>query len=773
MFEFLFNYPLSIWQDARLVFDSGWSLLALLGSVGAALSLIVISLWARVISLPRRAIVASLQGLVALIALTMIWQPALLVSVSERGENTVAWVLDASASMAKQDALSGGTGSSRDQSRYEAGLAAIDQYALNKDETEFTAALYSMGDELDSVADRLDLSNKNLSQRSMLAPGLDSLLGTVNETALAAVVVLSDGADNSDHIDAQWWQQLASAGVPVHTVGIGQIRNPSDIELSDISMPAVVQANTRISARLTITHGQSGGTARVRVTAAGELVAADDLMLPAGVDRSIHTVSFSSGSSGIRQLEFFVEAPISEAGVSVIDPELSNNRQPHILQVVDAPKRILYVEGEPRWEYKFIRRALEGHTSAVIVSLLRTSPNKFYRQGVRDANELAQGFPVTREQLFSYDAVIIGSLEAAELTTLQQAALRDFVSERGGTLLMLSGRQGLADGGWGRSVVAAALPVVLNSRLSAVTYVRKRSQAMPTLAGLRTPWLKLADSEMDNLEAWRGLPALADAQDIGRPKPGALTLLQRTAQEANVSGSEPLLVLQRYGRGRSAVLGTSGTWRWQMGLSSDDERHERFWRQLLSAMVDDVLPRIAIEQTTAVIRDTDSATLSVVAYNADYTALQQSVLTVQLTRPDGSAQAVDLYQDNQRPGRYTGELDTPMDGPYSASVSTPLNGEAPAVQPIGVEQWWVRESGNAEQYNAQLQQGFLQRVAQTTGGSYLPLEDIDQLGALLAQENAALKRENRLPLWNMPFFFLCLLLAKALEWWFRLHWKRL
>lgn len=773
MFELLFNYPQSVWQDARLVFDSGWPLPALLGSICIALLVIVISLWSRVISVPRRVLVATLQGFVAAIALTMIWQPALLVSISERGENTIAWVLDGSASMAKQDASMGDEGATGGLSRYDAGIRAIDQFAVNNDQAQFSAELYSIGNELNLAVSQVDLKDRPLSARSMLSSGLDDLLGTVNETALAAVVLLSDGADNSGRIDAQWWQQLASAGVPVHTVGIGQPGDPDDIELSDVSLPNVVQSDSRVSARLTISHGETGGVARVRVTSAGELIAADDLTLPVGTDKSVHTVVFSSGSSGIRQLEFFVEAPTDNANISGIDTELSNNRQPHIIQVVDAPKRILYVEGEPRWEYKFIRRALDGHPGVSIVSLLRTSPNKFYRQGVIDASELAQGFPVTREQLFSYDAVIIGSLEAAELTTFQQAALRDFVSERGGSLLMLSGRQGLADGGWGRSVVAAALPVVLSSRLSAETYFRKRSQAMPTLAGLRTPWLALADSEIDNLEAWQGLPELADAQDVGQPKPGAVILLQRNSLDPNVGGAEALFVSQRYGRGRSAVLGTSGTWRWQMGLPSDDERHERFWRQLLGAMVDNIVPRIAIEQNAAVIRDADSTSLSVVAYNSDYTALQQSVLAVQLSRPDGSTQSIDLYPDNNRPGRYTGELDTPLDGAYSASVITPLNGEAPSVQPIGVEQWWVRESGNAESYNAQLQQGFLQRIADTTGGSYLSIDDIDQLGVLLSQENAALKRENRLPLWNMPFFFLCLLLAKAAEWWFRLRWKRL
>ncbi len=359
MFELLFNYPLTVWQNASLVFDSGWPVAALAGCIGVAIVLIAISLWTRSLSVSRRVLIGLLQGCVAAIALTMMWRPALLVLFSERGENTVAWVLDTSASMAKTDVNAGVTGSDKALSRLDAGTLAIEEYALN-DATEFSAALFSLGTHLTPATDLTDLKNSAFSARSMFGAGLDTLLGTVNETALAGIVILSDGADNGRNMDAQWWQQLASAGVPIHTVGIGQTSDPTDMELSAVTLPSVVQSDSRISARLTVRHSDKGGKARVRVTSARELIAAEDIMLPVGTDRSVHTIAFSSGDKGIRQLEFSVEAYPPDSGVGVVDSAPGNNRRPHIIQVVDEPERILYMEGEPRWEYKFIRRALEG-----------------------------------------------------------------------------------------------------------------------------------------------------------------------------------------------------------------------------------------------------------------------------------------------------------------------------------------------------------------------------------------------------------------------------
>lgn len=773
MFELLFKYPLAVWQDATLVFDSGWPAAALMLAIALALLVLLFTLLRLSLSVPRRIVIGTLQTLAIGVVLTMLWQPALLVAVSERGENTVAWVLDTSTSMQRDDADPDADDDER-QSRISAAVSAVQSTAL-VDNTDFVAALYGLGTELDSLAsNELDgLTSADLSTRSNLAPGLSALLGTVNDTALAAVVLVSDGADNSEQISPAWWQNLSAAGVPVHTVGVGQATEINDIELAGVEIAQQVQPNTQVNARLRIRHGR-GGVARVRVLAAGELLAAEDVTLAADAEQTIHTIKFSSGERGVRQIEFVVEGPLTDdSGASVSDPIPGNNRQPRILRVTDSPKRILYVEGEPRWEYKFLRRALDAHPGITLVSLLRTSPNKFYRQGVRDASELANGFPETREQLFSYDAVIIGSLEAAELSTPQQSALRDFVSVRGGSLLMLGGRQGLADGGWGRSVTAAALPVVLDNRLSSETFTRTRASAIPTLAGLRSPWLQLAEGDVANIEAWQSLPALADIQSVGRTKPGAVVLLERQSIEPGVNQAGALMVMQRYGRGTSIVLGSSGTWRWQMRLPVEDQRHERFWRQLLGRLVEHSVPRIAIELANPIVRDAQVATLSVNAYNADYTDLQQATLPLQLSTPDGSVSTVELYADSQHPGRFTGDVPIDANGPYSVSATSPLNGEAPSQPPVTAEHWWLSESGNAEQFNAQLNSSFLQRVADTTGGSYLPIADVAQLDAILARENSALKRESRLPLWDLPFFFLCLLVLKAIEWLLRLRWKRL
>ena len=126
------------------------------------------------------------------------------------------------------------------------------------------------------------------------------------------------------------------------------------------------------------------------------------------------------------------------------------------MDVKSDKRRILYIEGEPRWEYKFIRRAEDDDRIVQISSMVRTSENKIYRQGIADSNELVAGFPTKVEDLFPYEAIVIGSVEANYFTPEQQELIKQFVDRRGGGLLLLGGRFGLGDGGWNGSTVADA-----------------------------------------------------------------------------------------------------------------------------------------------------------------------------------------------------------------------------------------------------------------------------------------------------------------------------
>ena len=170
------------------------------------------------------------------------------------------------------------------------------------------------------------------------------------------------------------------------------------------------------------------------------------------------------------------------------------------------------MEGEPRWEYKFIRQAEQDDRMVQIVSMDRTSENKFYRQGISDPKELADGFPARAEDLFVYQGLIIGSVEAAYFTPVQQELIREFVDRRGGGLLFLGGQFALADGGYNSTKLIDLMPTVLPSHPG--TFHREadpRNGATHTTAelapaGVDSIITRLVDDPAANAAKWKKLP---------------------------------------------------------------------------------------------------------------------------------------------------------------------------------------------------------------------------------------------------------------------------
>src|SRR3984885_922313 len=160
-----------------------------------------------------------------------------------------------------------------------------------------------------------------------------------------------------------------------------------------------VGASRIVNARLTATisfiqHGYAGQKAMLTVRDGDKTLATREVALAANGGLQTEPVFFSAGAAGAKSLRFGIE-PI--AG----EENLSNNAMTRPVLVSDVKKRILYVEGEPRWEFKFIRRAEDDDPTVQLVSMLRTSENKTYRQGISDPGELADGFPTRPEDLFA------------------------------------------------------------------------------------------------------------------------------------------------------------------------------------------------------------------------------------------------------------------------------------------------------------------------------------------------------------------------------------
>ena len=277
----------------------------------------------------------------------------------------------------------------------------------------------------------------------------------------------------------------------------------------------------------------------------------------------------------------------------------------------DGREKILYVEGEPRSEMRFIRAAVEADSNIQLVALQRTAENKFLRLNVDSADELLSGFPKSRAELFQYRAIVMGSIEASFFTHDQLAMLAEFVNVRGGGLLMLGGRRAFGEGGYAGTPLAEVMPIVvtgaavpdsltffadLKVELTPLGLQSRRSRKSPEV--LRRP-----SSGGRSCRRW------TTVNHVREIKPGAVVLIKGSKPDTGRAGDpgaplrsyeQPVLIYQRYGRGLSVAFTAQDSWLWQMDPASpvDDQAYSQFWRQMLRWLTSDVPNRVVVSLPT-------------------------------------------------------------------------------------------------------------------------------------------------------------------------------
>ena len=749
MFEFLFDYPRSVFSRGEFVLLGAWPkwLLAVF-IVAAAVGLALLIRWRLPQAAPnlkswRIGLIWLLQSSLAAVLLILLWQPAIMIAELKPQQNIIAVLVDDSRSMGiAEDGVT----------RQAQATKPLQNGVLAELQKKFQTRLYRV----DSTASRIT----SLDELHAAAPVThigDSLKQVAEETSdlpIGAVVLLSDGAENSGGIDAETIATLRNRHIPIHTVGVGREQAPHDVEINDVSVPARALADSRLAATVTLhQRGYAGQKAMLRVRDGNKILDAREVTL--GPDGNLQTESmlFNAGEAGSKALQFSIDPLAGEENTA-------NNSVMRMVNVQSDKHRILYIEGEPTWEYKFIRRAEDGDRVVQIVSMLRTTENKLYWQGLDDPKDQPQGFPSKAEDLFKYDAIVVGSVEASYFTAAQQTLIQEFVDRRGGGLLLLGGRSSLADGGWGASSMADLLPVVLPNRKD--TFHRDPATAELTPAGADSIICRLVEDPAKNADRWKKLPYLMNYEDPGTPKPGAAVLAQMNVGNRKM----PLLITQNFGRGRVAVLATEGTWRWQMSQAVEDQTHQFFWQQLLRWLVSSTPGHVTASVPSQMLFDDGRVQISADVRDKDYAPAADSQVQAHITGPDGVAASVDLSPDPNTPGVFHADWTADKPGSYLAEVTANH-----AADPVGRDVLtFARMDGVAENFHTEQNRELLEKLSAETGGRYWTPQELSKLPSEITYSEAGITIRQTKDLWNMPAVFLLLLLLPAAEWLLRRRW---
>ncbi len=751
IFTFLFKYRPLLFREGEVVLRTPWPVLLLLGVVGVGVVVAVAS-YRRPrgkAELRDRVIMGLLRVAAFAVLFFALLQPTLVLSSTVAQRNFVAVLVDDSRSMA----LPGQDGRPRSAFVQE-NLGTESGALLQALEERFAVRFFRFS----STTERVDLPAGLLydGTRTDLAGALDRVRQELSGVPLSGVVVVSDGADNAGRSLAEAMVPLQAASIPVFTVGLGEEAVSPDVQVARVSAPRSVLKGTSLLLDVVVSHrGYAGQTLPLVVEDEEKILVEDQVELGDDGEPTVARVRFTLDDPGPRRIR--VGVPVQEG-----ERVAQNNQRAVEVEVREDREKILYFEGEPRHEVAFLRRALAEDENLQVVVLQRSAPDKYLRLEVDDADELAGGFPQTREELFRYRGLILGSVEAGFFTHDQLAMIADFAGQRGGGLLALGGRFAFAEGGYGGTQVAEALPVLLEDPVPDPHAAFTALKVRPTVAGAGHPAAQIRSRGEAAPAVWDSLPPLSSMNPIRRVKPGATTLLSGEGAR----GDQVVLAYHRYGRGKVAAFPVTDSWMWQLhaDVPVEDETHETFWRQLLRWLVDGVPDYVNVRLESEEAEAGEAVRLVVEVSDSSFLEVNGARVDATVTAPDGSLQRVALDWNVEQDGEYAGTFHPTQDGDHEISVVASRGDE----NVLGTDRAYLHVGPSSEEYyDAHLRRALLERISRETGGRYYEPSTVSRLPEDIRYAGAGVTLTEERDLWDMPALFLLLVVLVGGEWFFR------
>ena len=558
---------------------------------GAAAVFVVLALRMRDPRLTRKQalVMAAIRLAVLLIVCLALLRPGVTYSRQLGPTGKIAVLLDQSASMQ----LPSGTDT---RTRWQAAIDLLGDLADAQDELPknvavelltFDASVQSRGGSGEGATSSLAVAIDELPKTppgavTDLAGPLQSVADGSSDLPLQSIVWISDAiqtAEPSGVSPQQIARRLAESNVPLYLVGVGP-RSGAEQSLDQWvdSLPEQVDAFSKNTVDLNGLLKVVGLTNRpltlmtiVKDENGREISRQRQTLTPNRLEQTLpFTAAVTAPEPGSYEVEV-VAAPV-EGEATVL-----NNQQTTFMNVRRSGLRLLYVEGQPRIEQKFIRRALADSPDLQVdfLSLLENTRSQW---------------PVDLPSLVdlnAYDCFLIGDIDSRALAGASLEAIAARVAGGAG-LITLGGYHAYGPGGYDETALSDVLPVSLEGfprqqfgppNLEAhlpgpIQLQVRQPHPIFDLAGRAARGGDAASDPTGDAAAadWSELPPLLGASRMG-------TVLQQPGVSILAEGSrgEPLVIASAFEEGRVLAIAFDSSYVWWLGGYSD--LHRRFWRQ--------------------------------------------------------------------------------------------------------------------------------------------------------------------------------------------------
>ena len=798
MFEKMMKYPIDVFREGN--FSFGVPLPGLLIAVLLA-ALFVATIWAYRSTQGRvqrgfRGFLIFLRTIVLCLLVFCLLKPFLTIYQTNPDDSYLLVMIDRSKSMQITDS----TDSVTRLRRVNDLLFSEEEGLLEKLNAKFKVRLFAF----DTTAKRVasEALTRAEGESTDIPQALNGALDDLQGIPLSGAVLLTDGVDRSGVDIAKFAMQIRERKLPIHTVGIGAEEGNPDLELVKVDVPRTAEEDFPVEVWVTLKRkGFNGKKVNVQLTSNGRVLKTESVDMDEGTSW-MSQLSGTDSVSDIKTERTLIKFTPREAGtqkfevhaeLGEVEAVPQNNTKTFLLKVAPTKRvKILFVDGRPRSEFGYIKRALQNDPNIQVTDRFLASITADGRQiygGTRTAHDF-NFYPDNREMLFDFDAIILGNVDASQFTSKQLEDTVEFVRVRGGGLLILGGSSSLGNHELSESYIntpiAQCLPVELElgspppplaprrlgrSTTSSQSIGDKGYKLQLTPEGKVETLMTLTDKPTENLGRWQIMPSLKGYSKVKRAKAGALVLAEHPT-DRNEFGNRILIAIHNYNAGRVMVFTPHTSWRWQMIPSHEDgdqrfwhqgDSHERFWRQvarwLTTAPKEHI--KLDIAKTTYALKE--PVVIEVTATDPQFQLTNNAKIRAVVLDEAGKRRELKLEQVLGKDGLYMARFIPNRYGEYTVTATGTLGGEN-----LGEQQTLFEvKISYAEFSNAELNVALLKTLAEGSGGKYYTMEEAAQLVNQVPLVESATSKITDVDIWDMPFVFGAVIVLLGFEWFLR------
>ena len=569
------------------------------------------------------------------------------------------------------------------------------------------------------------------------------------QRAPTAIVMITDGAWNAGSDPAEAARALGLRNIPVYPIGLGNpeppldasvlaLRGPQESLLGDaLFLEATVMATSAVPMRVT-----------VELLDGGRVVAEQPVVTLPGARPLQVEMTYEPHTAGRRTFVARVR-PTEE------QPGLGKNQAQTTVEIVDRKIRVLLIDAEPRWEFRFIRSVIERDPGvSPTICLLRPGVGPI--KGTGYLSEL----PADKKDFADYDLIILGDVPRDLLPDAFLKELADMVRVRGGALALIAGRRLNY-----RNLVGTPLEDILPVQLTRTPAAGERIVKLElTQEGASHLLTRLSPDAQENDRIWANLPAMGWSADVAGLARGATMLLANSNQIAGTS-HQPILAIQYVGAGKTLFSGVEETWRWRKSIG--DKYHYRFWAQAIRWLIrkhfneGDQLCRLSLSRAECNVGEK----VEVEAYclDSDGYPLLNSDVSVLITPEKGEPQRLALQAAPGGWGIYRGTFLPQQEGQFKFNPIVARYGQNPLESKAILQ---VMRPDLEKSYLAQ-DVSALQAIAAASGGKYNTIAGTSDLKSLLTAKAGHRMLTDEHALCRNRIYYAILALVLSAAWFLR------